>query len=127
MQVKLVQFKLGVLIVAVGGLVGCASNERSAERQSRAVPRQFEEGKVFTSGDCFKVQVHGSAASHCGIRAVIEVTVGANGAVTLPLLGPLKVAGLNAREVAKLIAESYQPDGPRESEVKVLPCSKPPR
>jgi hypothetical protein len=114
-RVKRVLFQLVVLIIAVGGLVACASKERSRETQIRAVPLQFEEGKVFTSGDCFGLEIRGSF--------IQEVTVAADGTVALPLLSDrFKVAGLNAREVAKLVAESYRPDGPHESQINITPC-----
>jgi protein involved in polysaccharide export with SLBB domain len=97
--------------VAIMAIAGCASHPKYSTRSSL----QFEEGKILAVGDRFELEVRG--------RRVGEFTVGADGTIALPLIAHrVHVAGLTARQIAKVVSESHQPDGPRENEINVLPC-----
>jgi protein involved in polysaccharide export with SLBB domain len=101
------------LVVAIGVIAGCASRPDNAIRSSL----HFEEKKVFAVGDCFQLEVRGVDLG--------GFIVGEDGSIALPLLAHrVQVAGLTAQQAAEAIAESYRPDGPRASEVKLLPCFK---
>ena len=104
-----IRFWLTILIVPIA-LVGCVSH-RAAQH---GIPSRFDEQKVFAAGDRFELVVRG--------RRLDEFTIEQDGTITLPLVsGRIKVAGLSAREISKLVSESYRPHGPSEREVEVLP------
>ena len=102
---------LAFCLAAVCGFIGCAS---PPQKHAAPAPWRFEEGKLFAAGDCFELDMRG---------IVYEFRVSGEGTVAFPLIvEPVKVSGLSPREVEKLICRLYQPDGPRQSEVRVAPC-----
>jgi len=82
--------------LVLGGIVGCVPTTKTVVEVPPPAPVV---DYTFEVGDTFEVKIYGEA----DLSGAYRVT--ADGIITMPLIGDLKVQGLNQSQVAKLITK----------------------
>jgi len=100
-----------MLLAVLGLATGCPPQTGTTVERVQKMPAA---DTTLGIGDTFEVRVFGEADLSGAFR------VGAEGAITFPLVGDIKVAGLDPQQVAKLIADKLLQGVLRNPQVTVL-------
>lgn len=104
-----------VLIIVLAIILGVAGGQRAAaqDQANQTIQGGGDGDYVLGSGDNIRVTVFG----HDDLSG--EFLVGANGRVSLPLIGELTASGLTVRQMEKEIIDKLQPDYLKDPRVAV--------